>query len=102
VISGVFRVTSGPPPLLGADDGGELAGWGGAINVKALASVEVPPAVLTTTSTTPAGEGGVETKISVELDETMLAVKPPKVTETRSLRVTPVRLKDSPPAVDPE
>ncbi len=70
--------------------------------MKALASLAVPPVVVTETVTAPAEPAGVVAVIEVAVSAVMVAAVEPKLTAVAPARLVPVMVTEVPPAVVPE
>ena len=96
-------VTNVPPPSGPAV--GEMAVTVGAVTyVKSSAELvaEVPPTVITVTSTTPADSAGVVAVINVELlTVKLVAAEAPNLTAVAAVRFMPVIVTDVPPPIGP-
>jgi hypothetical protein len=75
---------------------------GAATYVKPLSSAAVPPAVVTETSTAPAGPVGVVTTIEEAESLVTVPALEPNLTDVAELRLEPVIVTEVPPAEEPE
>ena len=92
------------PPAVGPEVGlmPVTVGWATYVNWAAAEVAEVPPAVVTVTSTLPAACAGlVAVSVVAEVTATLVAVLPPKLTVAPGWKLVPVIVTVVPPAVGP-
>jgi hypothetical protein len=72
------------------------------VNRSAAAVADVPPTVVTVTSTVPVPAGDVAVIWVAELTVKLVAAVPPMVTPVAPVKLVPVTVTEVPPAVVPE